>query len=309
MIISRLYLLEYNSSYPLIPRYGDFVTMTNNPLFHQLSAQFQKDGFAILPNKIPAETLAQVKAEIDRFVDEYQPDEHASVFRTDTRDKDRDEAFLTSANGVHGFLEADAFDDHGVLQVPKNRCLNKIGHAMHDLLPHFGELARSSIIKQAFTIGGHESTHIVQSMVIFKQPKIGGVVRWHQDASYLLTQPSSVLGVWIALEEATKENGCLWMAPGMHHSPLRELYTVNWATRQGYLADIDHTPWPSVTDEIPLEVEAGSVVVFHDHMPHRSAANLSTKSRVALTFHGYNPNTTWLPKNWLHRDGMKDFVV
>lgn len=283
--------------------------MTNKDLLHQLSLQFQTDGYAILPNKVPAQLLARVKESIDQFVLSYKPNEDSSVFRTDTRDKDRDEYFLASAYGIHGFLEAEAFDEQHRLRVPPEQCLNKIGHAMHDLLPSFSDLAYSSIVKDAFTIGGHHHTHIIQSMVIFKQPKIGGVVRWHQDASYLITHPSSVLGVWIALEDATQDNGCLWMAPGKHNSPLRELYTVDWDSRQGHLADIDSTPWPSASESIPLEVAAGSVVVFHDHMPHRSAANSSSHSRMAVTFHGYNPQSNWADHNWLHRQHLSDFII
>ena len=283
--------------------------MTNKELLHQLSLQFQTDGYAILPSKVPASLLNGVKEAIDHFVRSYQPCEDSTVFRTDTRDKDRDDVFLASAYGIHGFLEADAFDEQNGLRVPREQCLNKIGHAMHDLWPGFRDLAHSAIVKEAFTIGGHQLTHIVQSMVIFKQPKIGGVVRWHQDASYLITHPSSVLGVWIALEDATQDNGCLWMAPGQQNSPLRELYTVDWDSRQGHLADIDQTPWPSASESIPLEVEAGSVVVFHDHMPHRSAANTSAHSRVAVTFHGYNPESTWAEHNWLHRHHLDDFII
>lgn len=40
----------------------------------------------------------------------------------------------------------------------------------------------------------------------------------HQDASYLYTEPVNVVGFWIALEDATLENGCLWMSPGSHKS-------------------------------------------------------------------------------------------
>ena len=40
----------------------------------------------------------------------------------------------------------------------------------------------------------------------------------HQDATFLMTNPSKVLGVWIALEDATKENACLWFIPGSHRS-------------------------------------------------------------------------------------------
>ena len=277
--------------------------------FHDLQERYQHDGFLVLPNKLPPKQLSSLKAEINRYVENYEPSIRSSVFRTDTRDKDRDEDFLASAYKVHGFLESKAYDEQGQLTVPKTQCLNKLGHALHDHLPAFNELAKESLIKEAFQIAGHQASNLVQTMVIFKQPQIGGKVRWHQDASYLITQPSSVVGLWIALEDATKDNGCLWMAPGQHQSPLRELYTVDWQSRQGYLEDINETPWPSPEQEIAIEVEAGTMVIFHDHMPHRSAPNQSDKSRVAVTLHAYDTQSAWPTHNWLHRQGLQPFIL
>ena len=277
--------------------------------FHDLQERYLHDGFLVLPNKLPSQLISHLKEEISRYVADYEPTLQSSVFRTDTRDKDRDEAFLASAYQVHGFLESEAYNDQGQLTVPKTQCLNKLGHALHDYLPALNALANEALIKEAFQIAGHKASNLVQTMVIFKQPHIGGRVRWHQDASYLITKPSSVVGLWIALEDATKENGCLWMAPGQHHSPLRELYTVDWQSRQGHLEDINNTPWPNSEEELAIEVEAGTIVIFHDHMPHRSAPNQSDKSRVAVTLHAYDTQSAWPAHNWLHRQGLKPFIL
>src|SRR5690606_8433748 len=120
---------------------------------------------------------------------------------------------------------------------------------------------------------------------IFKQPHIGGEVRWHQDATYLITAPPCVTGLWVALEDAHRDNGCLWVQPGGHRTPLRERYEVDWRTRVGTLRTVDATPWPSLAEAVALEVPAGSVVAFHDHLPHRSAPNHSPASRHAFTMH------------------------
>lgn len=53
-----------------------------------------------------------------------------------------------------------------------------------------------------------------QSMLIFKQPFVGGEVVPHQDSSFLATSPLSCVGIWLALEDATRDNGCLWALPG-----------------------------------------------------------------------------------------------
>jgi phytanoyl-CoA hydroxylase len=64
-------------------------------------------------------------------------------------------------------------------------------------------------------------------MYIFKQPGIGGEVRWHQDATYFDTDPVSVTTFWFALEDATLDNGCMWAEPGGHRGPMRERFLRN----------------------------------------------------------------------------------
>ena len=65
---------------------------------------------------------------------------------------------------------------------------------------------------------------LLQSMLIFKHAGIGGEVVSHQDATFLYTEPMTVMGLWFALEDATIENGCLFAQPGGHRGPLRRLF-------------------------------------------------------------------------------------
>jgi phytanoyl-CoA hydroxylase len=117
-----------------------------------------------------------------------------------------------------------------------------------------------------------------------------------------------VTGLWVALEDATRENGCLWMQPGEHHSPLREIYQVDWKTRQGQLTDLDETPW-AVDKAVAVEAAAGSMVLFHDHMPHYSSVNRSSKSRHAFTLHVADSRAHWSAKNWLQRPNLEVFEL
>ena len=138
---------------------------------------------------------------------------------------------------------------------------------------------------------------IRQSMYIFKQPGIGGEVRWHQDASFFETTPISVTTFWFALEDAHLGNGCLWVAPGGHAGPLRERFV-----RSGDSAGIerlDATPWPDGASRLPLEVSAGTLVVFHGLLPHYSAANRSALSRHAYTLHATDGTASYSAGNWL----------
>ena len=269
---------------------------------------FEADGFTVLEEVLGSEARAALLATAQRLAAQHDFTADRAVFRTDDRDAGRDEAFFASARGVRGFLEAGALDEEGDLQVAPERALNKIGHALHDQVPEIRTLAASPLVRDAFRVAGLEDAQLVQSMLIFKQPGIGGEVRWHQDASYLRSDPQRVAGLWFALEDADRHNGCLWMVPGAHRGPLRERYAVDWTTREGTLSAVDPTPWPA-EGAVPLEVPAGSLVIFHDHMPHRSDANQSPRSRVALTLHAHDRAAAWCEDNWLQRGDLEPFVV
>ena len=273
-----------------------------------LSRRYDEEGFAVIEDALPPEACSLLLETAHRLAAEHDFDSDREVFRTDDRDAGRDEAFFSSARGVRAFLEAGALDEAGELVVPREQAVNKIGHALHDLVPEVRDLASSHLVRAAFAVAGLESSCLVQSMVIFKQPGIGGEVRWHQDASYLLSTPQSVAGLWLALEDADRDNGCLWVVPGAHRGPLRERYSVDWETREGTLHTIDRTPWPG-EQAIPLELAAGSLLVFHDHLPHRSDTNRSPRSRVALTLHAHDQQSTWERDCWLQRGELGRFDV
>jgi phytanoyl-CoA hydroxylase len=142
-----------------------------------------------------------------------------------------------------------------------------------------------------------------QSMYIFKQPGIGGEVGWHQDATFLHTDPISVTTFWFALEDATEENGCLWVQPGGHRGPLRELFVREG--RSVRKEALDPTPWPGPDSAIPLPVKAGALVCFHGLLPHYSAPNRSPVSRHAYSLHVTDGRTRYSERNWLQREGSE----
>jgi phytanoyl-CoA hydroxylase len=113
----------------------------------------------------------------------------------------------------------------------------------------------------------------------------------------------------VAVEDALKSNGCLWVQPGGHHSPLREIYEVDHETGSGALRTLDSTPWPQPSDALALEVPAGSLVIFSDHLPHYSSTNRSGRSRHAFAMHLAPAGATWSASNWLQRRHLPAFVV
>ncbi len=269
--------------------------------------RYQEEGYLVLEAVIPDSEINALRAAARDIVNDFDIEHHRTVFTTTDRDAGRDDYFFESAEAVHCFLEEGALNADGELTRPKETAINKFGHAMHDLVPEFTSFCRLPLFGEILRDIGYRSPQLWQTMYIFKQAGIGGEVRWHQDASYLITEPPSVTGVWVALEDATRENGCLWMSPGAHRSPLRDIYEVDWKSREGTLRELDRTPWPRSNQAVALEVPPGSLVIFNDHMPHYSSQNYSNRSRQAFSMHIADASALWSEKNWLQRHNLPPF--
>ena len=269
-------------------------------------AAWQRDGYLVLPGFKSAAEVAVLRERAHRIVEAFEPGPGPSVFTT--RDQARlaeDRAFLDSAHGVHCFFEEEAFDAAGRLRGPKALSINKIGHALHDLDPVFSAFSRGPRLAALAQDLGLAQPLLVQSMLIFKQPAIGGEVRWHQDATFLHDEPVSVTGLWFALEDATRDNGCLWVQPGGHRGPLREVFERGGTPEAPRLAlrTLDGTPWPDTSQAVPLEVRAGTLVCLHGLLPHWSAPNRSPHSRLAYSLHAVDARSRWSSANWLRLEG------
>jgi phytanoyl-CoA hydroxylase len=130
----------------------------------------------------------------------------------------------------------------------------------------------------------------------------------HQDATFLWTDPLSVIGFWFALEDATIDNGCLWAVPGTHRGPLRQLFKRNRlddpAAADGTIFDElsdKPLPAPDSPDAVALEVKAGTMIALHGLLPHWSNPNRSTRSRHAYSLHCIDGSADYPAWNWLQR--------
>lgn len=265
--------------------------------------------------------------------------------------------FIKSSNKVHYFFENDALDERGNLVVDPAISLNKVGHALHTLHPTFNKITHNERMRKIAADLGFRKPAVPQSMYIFKNPGIGGegkdifayliknkykmkwnenyslwlrfgcidTVKIHQDASYMYTEPNSLVGFWIPLEDATLENGCLWFVKGSHKNGLKRRwvqmkYSSDFALQSNdfclfccsrLIRNPDKTsdklliydrPYDaSIGDQrIACPVKKGSLVLIHGFVVHSSEANTSTKSRHAYTFHILeSDNCHYSEENWL----------
>lgn len=262
-------------------------------------AAFHLAGVFVVPDFVSLAECDRLRLQALKLVDEFDANTHRSVFSATEQTQLGDEYFEYSGDKIRFFFEHDAFDDDGKLLQAKEKSLNKMGHAMHDLDPVFDAFSRSSALAALVESLGYDDPLLLQSMYIFKPPRIGGEVYCHQDSTFLYTDPESCIGFWFALEDATLDNGCMQFILGAHKGPLKKLQQRNADGNMAFQT-LDDAPWPQ-SATVPAEVKAGTLVIFDGRAPHTSGANLSEKSRHAYTLHVIDGTSHYPAENWLQR--------
>ena len=116
------------------------------------------------------------------------------------------------------------------------------------------------------------SARLYWDQLVYKRPGTAEEFPWHQDNGYTYVTPQQYLTCWVALTDATPENGCPWIAPGLH--------------KQGTLAH----QWTDLGFECletappnaqPMPLAAGSIAVFSRLTPHRPGPNVTDQIRKA----------------------------
>jgi phytanoyl-CoA hydroxylase len=120
------------------------------------------------------------------------------------------------------------------------------------------------------------------SQFIFKNPGAWGQP-WHQDSYYFhFEPPRPVVGLWLAVTEATLENGCLHVLPGSQCEPIHtHVPDSRPGSLYGYVEIVDH----EMSASQPCLLSPGDLMVFDSHLMHRSTDNESAGHRAAMVWH------------------------
>lgn len=171
---------------------------------------------------------------------------------------------------------------------------------------------------------GYKEPRIYQSLIIVKAAEVGARVVAHQDGCSGFTNPSSCTTFWYALEDCSTENGCLAVAPGSHRVQPITRRCIKNATGQPVFTDLEEPIYANIEgvddSTLPkknekgefeykkLEVKAGTLILMHGNLMHRSEANKSSKSRVAFNFGVVEGEHGWLEDNYLQPyEGTTEF--
>lgn len=267
--------------------------------------QFIDDGYLVIKNFLNFDAVSAIKHHMQEKV---IPDlegkwieggRKSSLFSSYDNSKIDKEIFLRSAHGIEPFFEEEALNiTSGELKLPFSQALNKIGHALHAKDPVFRELSEHSQLIEIMADLGYEKAKSVQSMYVFKRPGIGGEVTWHQDQTFIRTDSKPVLGFWLAIDEASVENGCLWAIPGYHKERRLKKRFIRESDDTLRMEEFDIVPWDEER-ALPLKASPGTLIVLDGHCPHRSSANLSDKPREAYTLHTVDARAHYGHQNWI----------
>jgi len=213
---------------------GPFATLSPDQVAH-----FDTEGFVVVPELIDLDTVTEVRDDLDRL--------EAEV-----------DAFLqTREDGRFSITETGALTIaiHAVTRSEKAKALS----------------AHPAILGLCSDLIGPD-VRLYWDQAVYKKTEKPRRVPWHQDNGYTYVEPQEYLTVWLALTDATEENGCPEVAPGAHR---------NGTLLHHYVEPLGWECLEEGTPSVAAPVPAGGAVVFSSLTPHRTGPNLTGEVRKA----------------------------
>ena len=230
-----------------------------------MSSTYDRQGYVVVPDVLGPKSLVSVIAEATAICRGLRGD-------------------------IEGAMPAGERDDDETV-LSRYLCI----HFPHKISPLVQDLGRHPAVVDALVGVIGPNVKLMQSMLFIKAAGKPGQA-WHQDESHIPTRDRSLTAVWLALDDATVDNGCLWVIPGSHRRG------VLYPTRAQADARFDGTPeaygFPHDADEaMPVELPAGAALIFHGYLLHSSLPNRSARLRRALVSHYMSAESLlpWFP--------------
>lgn len=221
-----------NHGFSWRPARGPFRLVTE-----EQARSFNERGFFILEDAIDRDTVARVVEAIDPF---------EAKLEELLRGAPGGKVFIAQADGI-------TFTVH---LVKRSRFLREFSASRP-----FTDLC-------ADLVG--PDVRLYWDQAVYKKPEFRKDFPWHQDNGYTYIEPQAYLTCWVALTDATLDNGCPWVIPGGH---LRG--TLSHRTSEsGYVCREEDGP-----EAMPTPIRAGSIVVFSSLTPHRTGPNTTADVR------------------------------
>lgn len=232
---------------------------------------YQEQGYLVVENALSG-------AEVDALTDEA-----ARICRGDRGE-------------IRGVTPATA-DESDVEVMRRYLCIH-FPHKVSDEM--YQTLAHPPIVEVLTSIIG-PNVKCMQSMLFIKASGKPGQA-WHQDEYFIPTRDRSLTGAWMALDDATVENGCLWVIPGSHRHGLLWPQHKHGDTRFDCAGEAMSFPYTD-DDAAPVEVKKGAIVFFNGYLLHRSLPNYAQSgfrrslvnhymsAESLLPWQGFDPGT------------------
>ena len=214
--------------------------------------QYQRDGYLVVEDVVGPDEVATIEDRLRQYV-------------RGERTEDEFERMLEPS------IDPAAFDGEGE-PVRKFEGVGMVREddVFHDLAVHDGIL---DVVKR---LQG-PNLKLLRSAGMLKPPQVGSEKKFHQDAAYYPIRPMDHVTVWVALDEATEENGCMQVVPGAHTDGLLTHEEVEYDTDIA-LAGSDYDE----SDTVSLSMDPGDVLFQHCLLPHYTAPNETDRWRRAM---------------------------